>query len=63
MKQSFKIVFDINRISTEKIGETIQELTKLEVYDSKTGVVSYDDDDKVLEQKIIAILDNIGLNY
>lgn len=63
MNQSFKMVFDINRISTEKIGETIQELTKLEVYDSKTGIVSYDDDDKVLEQKIIAILDNIGLNY
>lgn len=63
MNQSFKMVFDINRITTEKIGETIQELTKLEVYDSKTGIVSYDDDDKVLEQKIIAILDNIGLNY
>ena len=38
-------------------------LTELGVYDSKTGMVSYDNDDKVLEQKIIAILDNIVQNH
>ena len=59
MIQSFKMVFDANRISTQKIREIIEELTELGVYDSKTGMVSYDNDDKVLEQKIIAILDNI----
>ena len=57
MIQSFKMVFDTSRISTQKIREIIEELTELGVYDSKT--VSYDNDDKVLEQKIIAILDNI----
>lgn len=59
MIQSFKMAFDTNRISTQKIREIIEELTELGVYDSKTGMVSYDNDDKVLEQKIIAILDNI----
>ena len=59
MIQSFKMVFDTSRISTQKIREIIEELTELGVYDSKTGMVSYDNDDKVLEQKIIAILDNI----
>ena len=53
------MVFDASRISTQKIREIIEELTELRVYDSKTGMVSYDNDDKVLEQKIIAILDNI----
>ena len=48
-----------SRISTQKIREIIEELTKLGVYDSKIGIVSYDNDDKVLEQKIIGILDNI----
>ena len=63
MIQSFKMVFDANRISTQKIREIIEELTELGVYDSKTGMVSYDNDDKVLEQKIIAILDNIVQNH
>ena len=63
MIQSFKMVFDANRISTQKIREIIEELTELGVYDSKTGMVSYDNDDKVLEQKIIAILDNIAQNH
>ena len=58
MIQSFKMVFDTSRISTQKIREIIEELTELGVYDSKTGMVSYDNDDKVLEQKIIAILAN-----
>ena len=57
------MVFDANRISTQKIREIIEELTELGVYDSKTGMVSYDNDDKVLEQKIIAILDNIVQNH
>lgn len=57
MIQSFKMVFDTSRISTQKIREIIEELTELGVYDSKTGMVSYDNDDKVLEQKIIGILD------
>lgn len=52
------MVFDTSRISTQKIREIIEELTELGVYDSKTGMVSYDNDDKVLEQKIIGILDN-----
>ena len=47
----------------QKIREIIEELTELGVYDSKTGMVSYDNDDKVLEQKIIAILDNIVQNH
>ena len=47
----------------KKIREIIEELTELGVYDSKTGMVSYDNDDKVLEQKIIAILDNIVQNH
>ena len=59
MIQSFKMAFDTSRISTQKIREIIEELTKLGVYDSKIGIVSYDNDDKVLEQKIIGILDNI----
>ena len=63
MIQSFKMVFDANRISTQKIREIIEELTELGVYDSKTGMVSYDNDDKVLEQKIIAILDNVVQNH
>ena len=63
MIQSFKMVFDANRISTQKIREIIEELTELGVYDSKTGMVSYDNDDKVLEQKIIAILYNIVQNH
>ena len=63
MIQSFKMAFDTNRISTQKIREIIEELTELGVYDSKTGMVSYDNDDKVLEQKIIAILDNIVQNH
>jgi len=37
----------------------LKKLEKLGVYDSKIGIVSYDNDDKVLEQKIIGILDNI----
>ena len=53
------MVFDTSRISTQKIREIIEELTELGVYDSKTGMVSYDNDDKVLEQNISAILDNI----
>ena len=53
------MAFDTSRISTQKIREIIEELTKLGVYDSKVGIVSYDNDDKVLEQKIIGILDNI----
>ena len=57
------MVFDASRISTQKIREIIEELTKLGVYDSKTGMVSYDNDDKVLEQKIIVILDNIGIKH
>lgn len=61
MIQSIKMVFDASRISTQK--EIIEELTKLGVYDSKTGMVSYDNDDKVLEQKIIVILDNIGIKH
>ena len=63
MIQSFKMAFDTSRISTQKIREIIEELTKLGVYDSKIGIVSYDNDDKVLEQKIIGILDNIVLNF
>lgn len=63
MIQSIKMVFDASRISTQKIREIIEELTKLGVYDSKTGMVSYDNDDKVLEQKIIVILDNIGIKH
>ena len=63
MIQSFKMVFDTSRISTQKIREIIEELTELGVYDSKTCMVSYDNDDKVLEQKIIAILDNIVQNH
>lgn len=59
MIQSFKMAFDTNRISTQKIREIIEELTELGVYDSKTGMVSYDNDDKVLEQKIIAIRSHI----
>ena len=55
----FKMAFDTNRISTQKIREIIEELTELGVYDSKTGMVSYDNDDKVLEQKIIAIRSHI----
>lgn len=62
MIQSFKMAFDTSRISTQKIREIIEELTKLGVYDSKIGIVSYDNDDKVLEQKIIGILDNIVLH-
>ena len=63
MIQSIKMVFDTSRISTQKIREIIEELTKLGVYDSKTGMISYDNDDKVLEQKIIVILDNIGIKH
>ena len=63
MIQSIKMVFDTSRISTQKIREIIEELTKLGVYDSKTGMVSYDNDGKVLEQKIIVILDNIGIKH
>ena len=59
MIQSFKMAFDTNRISTQKIREIIEELTELGVYDSKTGMVSYDNDGKVLEQKIIAIRSHI----
>lgn len=63
MIQSIKMVFDASRISARKIREIIEELTKLGVYDSKTGMISYDNDDKVLEQKIIVILDNIGIKH
>ncbi|WP_064974831.1 hypothetical protein [Alistipes provencensis] len=63
MIQSIKMVFDTSRISTQKIREIIEELTKLGVYDSQTGMISYDNDDKVLEQKIIVILDNIGIKH
>ena len=63
MIQSIKMVFDTSHISTQKIREIIEELTKLGVYDSKTGMISYDNDDKVLEQKIIVILDNIGIKH
>ena len=63
MNQSFKIFFDTNHISTQEIKDIIQKLIELEVYDSKTGCVSYDNDDKNLEQKIFAIFDNIGINH
>ncbi len=59
MIQSFKMAFYTSRIFNSKKLEIIEELTKLGVYDSKIGIVSYDNDDKVLEQKIIGILDNI----
>lgn len=59
MQRKLKIYIDSNSRKIDRITYAIQRLISLNVYDSKSDTIVYDDADKDLEAQIVKILDTI----